>query len=48
MQKKDDKVGNKPANKQGKEGKKTERERKIEFDSQKSQNCACVKNKKAV
>ena len=35
MQKKDDKVGNITANKEGKEGKKRERERKIEIDSRK-------------
>ena len=35
MQNKDDKVGNKTAYKEGKEGKKRELERKIEIDSQK-------------
>ena len=50
MQKKDDKVSNKTANKEGKEGKKRERERKIEVDSLKKTSpnfgfCACVKNK---
>ena len=35
MQKKDQKVGNKTANKERKEGKKEDRERKIEIDSQK-------------
>ena len=38
MQMKDDKAGNKSANKEGKEGKKRERERRIEIDSQKSLN----------
>ena len=52
MQNKDDKVGNKTINKEGKEGEK-KRERKIEIDSQKKKNCpnfgfcACVKNNKA-
>ena len=52
MQNKDDKVGNKTINKEGKEGEK-KRERKIEIDSQKEKNCpnfdfcACVKNNKA-
>ena len=36
MQKKDDKVGNKTANKQERQRKKRERERKLETDSQKS------------
>ena len=35
MQKKDDKVGNKTTNKEKKEGKKGERERKIEIDGKK-------------
>ena len=35
MQKKDDKVGNKTANKQERQRKKREQERKIEIDSQK-------------
>ena len=53
MQKKDDKMSNKTANKEGKEGEKRERERKIEVDSLKKTSpnfgfCACVKNKKAV
>ena len=34
MQKKDDKVGNKTANKQERQSKKRERERKLETDSQ--------------
>ena len=38
MQKKDDKVGNITANKEGKEAEKRERERKIEIDSQKIKN----------
>ena len=36
MQKKDDKVGNKTADKQERQSKKRERERKLETDSQKS------------
>ena len=56
MQKKDDKVGNKTTNKEKKEGKKGERERKIEIDGKKKKKktsanflfCAFVKNKKAV
>ena len=36
MQKKDDKVGNKTANKQERQSKKRERERKLETDSHKS------------
>ena len=52
MQNKDDKVGNKTANKQERQRKKREQERKIEIDSQKKGPnfgfCACVKNKKAV
>ena len=35
MQKKNDKVGNKTANKQERQGKKREQERKIQIDSQK-------------
>ena len=52
MQSKDDKVGNKTINKEGKEGEK-KREKKIEIDSQKKKNspycgfCVCVKNNKA-
>ena len=48
MQKKDDKVGNKTANK---EGKKRARENDRNRFTKKSLNsgfCACVKNKKAV
>ena len=52
MQNKDDKVGNKTANKQERQRKKREQERKIEIDSQKKGPkfgfWACVKNKKAV
>ena len=50
MKKKDDKVGNKIANKEERQRKKRVQERKMEADSQKkSLNfgfCACVKNKK--
>ena len=53
MQKKDDKVGNKTANKEERQRKKSVRERKIEIDSlpspQKRPNfclCECVKNTK--
>ena len=48
MQKKDDKVGNKTANKEGKEGKKQSERERSKLIRKKSQNCACVKNKKAV
>ena len=52
MQSKDDKVGNKTANKQERQRKKREQERKIEIDLQKKVHifgfCACMKNKKAV
>ena len=47
MQKKNDKVGNKAANKEERKRKKRERERKIEIDSQETKK-KCVKNKKAV
>ena len=54
MQKKDDKVGNKTTNKEKKEGKKGERERKIEIDGKKKKKktsanflfCAFVKTRK--
>ena len=51
MQKKDDKVGYKTANKQERQRKKRKQERKIEIDSQKTSKfllLACLKNKKAV
>ena len=55
MQKKDDKVGNKTTNKEKKEGKKGERERKIEIDGKKKKKSKCKfsvlrirENKKAV
>ena len=52
MQKKDDKVGKKIANKEERQRKKRERQRKIEIDSPKKINnfgfCASVKNKKVV
>ena len=41
MQKKDDKVGNKTTNKEKKEGKKGERERKIEIDGKKKKKKKC-------
>ena len=51
MQKKDDKVGNKTANKERKEGEKRAREKARNRFAKKSPNfgfCKCVKNKKAV
>ena len=51
MQNKDDKVGNKTANKQERQRKKESKRERLKYIRKKGQNfgfCACVKNKKAV
>ena len=48
MQNKDDKVGNKTANNEGKEGKKETGRERSKWIRKKKNFCACVTNKKAV
>ena len=45
QKKKDDKVGNKTANKEERQSKKEERERKIKIDSQKKFSLVCMGEK---